>query len=719
MARLVDCYPSSEDELPRLNVLLGRTSARKLAPMPRATPKPPPNNGLVPRTAATPSTRRVRRFRDQLTDANPLFLPWSGSQESDLAHDIRGASQVPPHSSLQGNRQMPGAVLSGGLSYAMLEDSPPPTARASRTRRRLVARLLDSDGEGGSTCDTRDNSTLLNKASRAQYGINLTNRSSRRSTPVAELVDSGNAASVTFDPASTESLSPYAQKADPDSVANDEEPSIYETAVEDSHSESESSDSDFELSDSSEDVFASPLAQGLPPIARTRRVRQAKTQENGPRSVLNARSPNMRNLKSIAAGPPSVKGKMSSPDIQAEVRQPRAASIRRSTASHESVLTRDLDALRTDFSGFSDNDEEAHSDSDDAHVPRPRTPCREVQSKGLVSPRKRDAIPKTPHRPSVDAFWNKELVDGWNEQHSPQKAPNLRLAPSPAKERREKAAEKKSFDARKVALAEDFLRQLNEKIADGKISELAKPTGGVKLIWTKTLNTTAGRANWKRETIRTKQTDGTIIAVNHMHHASIELAEKVIDDDHKLLNVLAHEFCHLANFMITGITNNPHGKEFKTWAAKCSRAFGESHGIQVTTKHTYDIDFKYTWQCSTCGSEYKRHSRSIDPQRHKCGGCKGTLIQTKPCPRKTNAGSGQGGKPTEYQTFVKEQMRIVKAENPSRPQKDVMRIVANKWAKTRGKKSMATDNAVEPSEVDLVTAQMVDLTVDNEGKDRT
>ncbi|KAJ4292916.1 hypothetical protein N0V88_005579 [Collariella sp. IMI 366227] len=75
------------------------------------------------------------------------------------------------------------------------------------------------------------------------------------------------------------------------------------------------------------------------------------------------------------------------------------------------------------------------------------------------------------------------------------------------------------------------------------------------------------------------------------HHASIELAEKVISDSHRLLNVLAHEFCHLANFMVSNITTNPHGKEFKAWAAKVSAAFGD-RGVQVTTKHSYEIDFK-------------------------------------------------------------------------------------------------------------------------------
>lgn len=192
-------------------------------------------------------------------------------------------------------------------------------------------------------------------------------------------------------------------------------------------------------------------------------------------------------------------------------------------------------------------------------------------------------------------------------------------------------------------------------------------------MWTNKLNTTAGRANWKRETVRTRNADGSETSVKHRHHASIELAEKVIDDEHRLLNVIAHEFCHLANFMVSGITNNPHGKEFKAWASECSRRFGD-RGIEVTTKHSYDIDFKYVWECISCATEYKRHSKSINPDRHRCGSCKSQLKQTRPVPR------ASARKPSEYQMFMKEQMRLLREENPKSPQKEIMKQVADRWS---------------------------------------
>lgn len=37
-----------------------------------------------------------------------------------------------------------------------------------------------------------------------------------------------------------------------------------------------------------------------------------------------------------------------------------------------------------------------------------------------------------------------------------------------------------------------------------------------------------------------------------------------------------------------------------------------------------------------CGAEYGRHSKSIDPDKHRCGKCKGVLVQVRPKPRKVD-----------------------------------------------------------------------------------
>ena len=236
----------------------------------------------------------------------------------------------------------------------------------------------------------------------------------------------------------------------------------------------------------------------------------------------------------------------------------------------------------------------------------------------------------------------------------------------------------------------------------------------MKLIWSKKLNTTAGRANWKRETTRSKTLgpDGKPTTPIYRHHASIELAGKVIDDEDRLLNVIAHEFCHLANFMVSGIKTNPHGKEFKAWAAKCSKHFGH-RGVEVTTKHSYTIEYKYVWECTNCGTEFKRHSKSIHPVKHLCGSCKSKLVQTKPAPR------NGGTKTNDYQVFVKQHMKVLKKENPGSPQKEIMSLVAKKYQEVKASKlpqEVAKGTSLEPikldDDVDVVARKLdfLDLT---------
>lgn len=296
-------------------------------------------------------------------------------------------------------------------------------------------------------------------------------------------------------------------------------------------------------------------------------------------------------------------------------------------------------------------------------------------------------------------------VNSWNDEHSPQKplaspkkdrktqqedsdspSASPKKTQSPSKRSRAEIEAKKDFENRKHQLVEDFFRELDERITDGKISELAASTGGVKLVWSKTLNTTAGRANWKRETQKVRNLDGTTTVIKRQH-ASIELAEKVIDDEERLLNVVAHEFCHLANFMVSGIKDQPHGHQFKVWGRKCSEVFGH-RGVEVTTKHSYTIDYKYIWTCSNelCAHEFKRHSKSIDPARHRCGSCRGQLNQTKPVPRKQTGATG-------YAAFVKANFASLKQEMAGKSHKEVMSALGQKYREEKAKNEAAGSTA--------------------------
>ncbi|KAL6252561.1 hypothetical protein RBB50_000280 [Rhinocladiella similis] len=343
----------------------------------------------------------------------------------------------------------------------------------------------------------------------------------------------------------------------------------------------------------------------------------------------------------------------------------------------------------------------------------PKSPVKLRSPTKLLSPSKRQLIPRSPHRQSTDAFWDHNTVNEWNDEYSPKKAPvtsprKNRLAryqiwsdsedsqdqdmtisdslPSPcasprkprgkgrspikspekeakkrqAEEKRAALLKKRDFDSRKVQLATDLLRELDVGVAGSQLGRLAASTGGVKIVWSKTLRSTAGRANWKRSVTKVSgspvkggEVNGPGMKVQHF--ASIELAEKIIDCEDRLVNTVAHEFCHLTNFMISNVRDQPHGASFKQWAATVTSHLRRSHveiwrQVEVTTKHSYVINHKYLWVCAGrdrsvamaflnieedegCGAEYGRHSKSIDPEKHRCGKCKGRLVQVRPKPR--------------------------------------------------------------------------------------
>lgn len=111
------------------------------------------------------------------------------------------------------------------------------------------------------------------------------------------------------------------------------------------------------------------------------------------------------------------------------------------------------------------------------------------------------------------------------------------LTKGPGERDIKKLEQKISFDKEKHSLGALFLKDIDLKINNGKLEALAASTGGIKLIWSKKLTSTAGRANWRREIMQSPNPiEDTSIA--YRHHASIELAEKIIDGEGWLLRPL-------------------------------------------------------------------------------------------------------------------------------------------------------------------------------------
>ena len=176
----------------------------------------------------------------------------------------------------------------------------------------------------------------------------------------------------------------------------------------------------------------------------------------------------------------------------------------------------------------------------------------------------------------------------------------------------------------------------------------------VEVVWSKRLKTTAGLTRLKRI--------GTSDSMRRI--ATIELSTKILDNLERLRASLLHEMCHAAGWLVDGVHKPPHGKVFKKWANLSMRRIRD---VEVTTTHDYVIRFKFAWKCQNteCGSIIKRHSRSVDPNKHCCGSCKGRLMEIEvPGSKNDTETVGHTPKkkraPTGFSLFVQQNSKAVR-----------------------------------------------------------
>ncbi|POY76088.1 hypothetical protein BMF94_0811 [Rhodotorula taiwanensis] len=224
------------------------------------------------------------------------------------------------------------------------------------------------------------------------------------------------------------------------------------------------------------------------------------------------------------------------------------------------------------------------------------------------------------------------------------------------------------------------LRIVSDAVGDG-LPE------GIEVVWNARLRNTAGRASWKTSK-KTTTVDG-VSTTTTTHHAMVELSTKVTDTAAKLRHTLAHELCHLATWAIDGEMKPPHGAAFKLWA---KRVMLVRPDIEVTTTHSYEIEYKYRWKCvsAVCGKIFGRHSASIDPATHGCPcGARivpidkdglpkpgysivtatGTIVATPKSERKKS----------KWVEFLQSESPVVRKQNPTLSQPEIFKVVAERW----------------------------------------
>ncbi|CAK9840273.1 protein-DNA covalent cross-linking repair protein [Schizosaccharomyces pombe] len=243
------------------------------------------------------------------------------------------------------------------------------------------------------------------------------------------------------------------------------------------------------------------------------------------------------------------------------------------------------------------------------------------------------------------------------------------------------AAKRKSFIKERGMLAKCFLARLEDEVFQGRLtSSLEKKEIGI--VWSKSFSTTAGRANLKR--------NNKDAPLGKKTYAYIELSDKVIVTKERLYNTLAHEVCHLACWIIDNEMQNPHGACFKAWG---KRIMNNMPYIEITSKHNYDIDFKYKWLCinEKCNKLYGRHSKSINPQKQVCRLCKSQIKQICPKIKQPNA----------FQIFLKENSKRLRKLHPHITHKELMKKLSDEYHRTKDAKQNVSKSVSLISSSDL------------------
>ncbi|XP_067903591.1 germ cell nuclear acidic protein isoform X2 [Heterodontus francisci] len=216
----------------------------------------------------------------------------------------------------------------------------------------------------------------------------------------------------------------------------------------------------------------------------------------------------------------------------------------------------------------------------------------------------------------------------------------------------------RNFKRNREELTQELYDLYNKSVFQQKLPEK------LEITWNKKMRKTAGYC------VTGQKRDGAL-----RRYARIELSEKVCDSAERLRDTLIHELCHAATWLINNVRDG-HGPFWKLYAQKSILIHPELP--MVTRCHTYEINYKYTYQCSRCKNKIGRHSKSLDTQRFVCAICTGPLVLLTSM-MKDSTPAKKGLAP--FAKFVKENYGSTKKEHKGLQHAEVMRKLSADFAK--------------------------------------
>ncbi|XP_026135259.1 acidic repeat-containing protein [Carassius auratus] len=212
----------------------------------------------------------------------------------------------------------------------------------------------------------------------------------------------------------------------------------------------------------------------------------------------------------------------------------------------------------------------------------------------------------------------------------------------------------RSFKLNKEELTNKLFQLYNTSVFDSKLP------ADMSVTWNKKMRKTAGYCISGQE------------RGSGERYARIELSVKVCDSADRLRDTLVHEMCHAATWLINGVRDG-HGPFWRLYARKAMLAHPELP--MVSRCHSYDINYKFNYQCNRCKNTIGRHSKSLDTSKFVCALCTGQLVLMTPSKPRA---------PTAFASFVKDNYSSARRDLAGQSHAEVMRKLSADFAsKTR------------------------------------
>lgn len=186
----------------------------------------------------------------------------------------------------------------------------------------------------------------------------------------------------------------------------------------------------------------------------------------------------------------------------------------------------------------------------------------------------------------------------------------------------------------------------------------------IPIVWSRRLTSSVGLFV-ARNGPRPRHRHGTTPQPGHREiRLSLPLLERLTkrspDAEQELRNTLAHEMIHQWQFDVLKRRPN-HGPDFLRKMTEMNR----NGTLAVTIYHSLQKEVfalaRFAWRCRDCGRIYRRQRKTIEPRRHHCGSCRGSLQELRLWDVKRHS-SADAGKNTPSHTSARVHFRQLKLD---------------------------------------------------------